>query len=283
MMERQAAMFEGWTVRKTYLLSGIALLVSYVEIVLIVNMIRSLDISSLEPLIAVAVFIVSWLPLLGLILMCLLYNINLVSNKYIAIRRKCYFGVLTFILALSFIFMPQKVFVSLNIYVVDLIIAFLGIVNLMLHYNIEEILNKKNFSISRELRVLKRIEEKRTRETQSLKYERYLLLFLIVYIPPHNNMFFIVGSITIAIFLILPLMNIVNYYESIREIIKMNSRWIYVNHFALIGLSIPLYIFLDTSFPAFICSYASSYLIYELRLRHSRYLYIKVEQTLNLT
>jgi len=174
--------------------------------------------------------------------------------------------------------MPQNVFVILNFYIINLILLLLGITNLLLHGNIGENLNKRSFNFSHELQILKIIHEKHSIRAQLL-YERYLLLFIIVYMVPHSNVFFIVASTVIAVFLLRPLNKVVNYYGGIREIIKVNPKWAYVNHFVLIGLSIPLYMFLSTSLPAFICSYLSSYLIYEFKMRHCRYFHTKIEQT----
>jgi hypothetical protein len=174
--------------------------------------------------------------------------------------------------ALIPIFVTDRVFVLLNIPTINIVLCSLAAASILMEHRIAKALVQKKFDFGGELRMLKQIDAYKKRQSSPKMYGRVFLLFWIVYIIPFGKTLFLIGTLTIAVFMLYPLRQLVKYYEGIREIIQGNPKWLYVNHVVAIGCSIPLYLYCTSSLPAFIAMYSCCYLKYIFENKYARHI-----------
>jgi hypothetical protein len=271
-------MFEEWNVKKIYSVTGVILLLGYTGILLSVDIIRPLSLASFESFLSIICLIVSWMPLIVLIILCLVYNINMGSNKYKTVRKYCYLSIVSYILSLFFLFASQNIFGLFNLYVVNAIIMVTGIINMLLHGKIAAVLIRAGFNFSHELRILRKVDKEIPQQARATRYATFLFLFILAYIVSHNFAFFLVSNIVVSIFLLRPLHEIVKFYRSITEIIVVNPTWIYVNYVVSVSLAMFSYVCFSSMLPFLICIYSGSFLVFVFNLKYARHVYAKVEK-----
>jgi hypothetical protein len=267
-------MYQNITIRSIYAVSGGLSLLGYCANIATINVIRPFNYYSLHSLSGIIGLLVSWLPVVVLIPICLVYGITECQPKYGSVRKLCYSNLLLYMITLIPLFSPDFLVCLISNKVLTAIVLFTAVAGTVLHFQAAALLDQDGFCIRHEIQAIKIIYGKITPQ-RKCRYLQYLFCSIVVlHTIPHSRMSYIFTSMSLAVLLLLPLQKLVRSYSDMEPVLKINLKWLYVNHMTAFIASIVLFILLyPYHFPALLTSCLAGYMGCVVGGRHCRHIY----------